>query len=173
MKRTYQPSNIKRARTHGFRARMQTKGGVKVIKRRRAKGRKRLTVWCHDALRNVFSWHMKSFSFSQKNRLLNRADFVNLNRTGKRLHTEHFTIILKRNRWGITRLGVAVSKKTGIAVKRNRIKRLLRECYRLHKSLFPQNYDIVIAAKKDASYLDLRKIKAELSEALSDQEFYW
>jgi len=109
---------------------------------------------------------MGNYSFLKNERLLKRSEFVNLNRSGKRSHSPHFVIIFKENGLGITRLGVTVTKRTGCAVKRNRIKRLLREYFRLHKAHFPQGYDVVIAAKKDANKLDFWDLQRELNKVI-------
>ncbi len=113
---------------------------------------------------------MGLYLFRKEQRILNRSDYVNLNRLGKRLVTKHFTLIFNQNRMGITRLGIIVGKKVGNAVKRNRIKRLIREYFRTNALHFPGGIDIVIAAKKDASHLDLWKIKEEIGIVL-DKEF--
>ena len=97
---------------------------------------------------------------------MNRKDFVNLNRLGKRRYTAHFVIIFRKNNLGITRLGITASKKTGNSVKRNRIKRLIREFYRLHKASFPKGYDIIIATKKSAKTLDYWSLREELGPAI-------
>ena len=114
---------------------------------------------------------MGSFSFPKFERLLNRNDFVNLNRLGKRQQTAHFTIIFLENDVGITRLGITVNRKMGNAVKRNKLKRRIREFYRLHKSYFPRGFDIVIAAKQGAIDLEFFKIKEELGESLLHKTF--
>ena len=105
---------------------------------------------------------MGSFSFPKNEKILNRADFVKLNRLGKRLYTQHFTLITKKNGQGVTRLGVTVSKKSGTAVKRNRIKRLIRVVFRLNKDHYPPGHDIVILAKKANGHLDFWKTKEEI-----------
>jgi ribonuclease P protein component len=114
---------------------------------------------------------MRAFSFPKGERLLNRGDFVNANREGKRYHTANFAIALRKNRPGVSRLGITASKKTGNAVTRNRIKRLIREFYRLHKPDLPKGCDIVIAAKKGGGDLNLRKVREELLDFFNRKKF--
>lgn len=112
---------------------------------------------------------MKSFSLPKEERLLNRKEFVNLNRLGKRYRTTHFTVILKENGLNISRIGITVRKKIGNAVKRNRVKRLIREIFRLNKRTVPRGYDIVVIANSGADSLDFWKIRDELGEIILDQ----
>jgi ribonuclease P protein component len=113
---------------------------------------------------------MESPLYPKNERLLNRKDFVNLNRGEKRHLTEHFTVIFKENGLGISRLGITVSKKIGKAVKRNRIKRLIREFFRLNKKIFPKGFDVVFIANKGANNLMYWRIQEELSGLIIDKK---
>jgi ribonuclease P protein component len=79
-------------------------------------------------------------------------------------------ILSLKNGLDVTRLGITVTKKTGNAVKRNRIKRLIREFYRLNKARFPQGFDVAIIAKKNAVNLDFRSVEEELGALFPDKE---
>ena len=86
--------------------------------------------------------------FPKSSRLLRRWEYLRVQRGGKKLHTPGFLVLYKKNRIGNTRLGIAVSKKYGNSVQRNRIKRLLREVFRRNSQLFPQSVDIVFVPKR-------------------------
>lgn len=108
---------------------------------------------------------MRQFGLPRMWRIRKRADFQRCYDHGTRQYSKHFLVfILAGDCPQGTRTGSAVSRKAGNAVQRNRIKRLLREFYRLHRENLPANAAIVTVAKKYAgeSALDLHAVTAEL-----------
>jgi len=101
-------------------------------------------------------------SFGKNERIRKRRDYLRIYQEGGRIGSSNFIAILGSNKSGITRLGVAVSKKVGNSVKRNKTKRLLREFFRLRKGRLPDSKDIIIVAKKDVSLLKYQDVCTEL-----------
>ncbi len=87
---------------------------------------------------------------SGRARAMRRADFARVTGSGRRVSTRYFLVFLERRYDdGPARLGITVTRKVGNAVRRNRIKRLVREWFRLRKPLLGAR-DIVVIAKREA-----------------------
>ncbi len=76
-------------------------------------------------------------------------EFEGIYSQGKRLHGKGFTLICRANTEDRSRIGISVNKKIRGAVKRNRIKRIIRESFRLQRDLYPPRTDIVFAVRPD------------------------
>ena len=94
---------------------------------------------------------MKKHSLVKGDRLLKPAEFVRVRKLGKKRFTENFTAYLLSQQIQRTRLGISVSSRVANAVKRNRIKRLIREFFRLNKDNLPSSMDVLITPKKEIS----------------------
>ncbi len=109
---------------------------------------------------------MSEFSFSRKEKIKKKTDFLTAYKKGQRIETRHFRITVFNNTRHLRRLGISIGKKAGNAVKRNYVKRQLREFFRLNKRLFPCNSDIIITAKPGAADINYNEIKSELYRIL-------
>ena len=108
-----------------------------------------------------------SYSLSGKFKLKKAEQFKNLFRNGKRIKTRNFTIYSAANYTGFPRIGISVSKKTvSRAVDRNRAKRLVREAFRLNRSLFNQN-DTIVVVTGSIHDANLHDIVTEIQSGLS------
>ena len=105
-----------------------------------------------------------TFGYPKQLRIRKKATYQAVYAHGLRYFTAHFIVYLKPITGDATRhTGLAVSRKIGSAVIRNRFKRLLRECFRLHFTELPLA-DIVVVVKKGAKHtLTLADIWAELT----------
>lgn len=89
-------------------------------------------------------------SLLKKSLLTKSSEFENVFKKGKRLEGSYYVVYKCANALGYPRLGTVVSKKRcGGAVKRNRIKRVIREVFRLNKKLF-DSYDVIVLAKENS-----------------------
>jgi ribonuclease P protein component len=108
------------------------------------------------------------YAFTKSERLRRRSEFSALFQSGKRVHSPYLTVILSANTSGMRRLGLVVGKKVGkAAVRRNRMKRLLREFFRLNKHRLPASQDILIVARKDFSSMKCQDLCRELEKVLA------
>jgi ribonuclease P protein component len=101
-------------------------------------------------------------AFSMQQRLRRKADFDAVHARGVRVADEYFAVIARANALGHARLGLAVSVKTaGGGVSRNRIRRLVREAFRLHQHVLPAA-DIVVSARQRARGATRRELRASV-----------
>lgn len=85
-------------------------------------------------------------------------EFRRIYRKGKSAVSPQLVIYCQRNRRGHSRLGVSVSKKLGCAVVRNRVRRRIREIYRLNKAKMLPGYDLIVVARVRAVETDYQKL---------------
>jgi len=93
--------------------------------------------------------NVKSKGFPKSARVVRRSEYRAIQRSSLRVVTDHYIIYGRKRRRKSQRIGITVSKKVGNAVVRNRVKRLVRECFRLNKEHLPPELDLVLVARKE------------------------
>ncbi|MAX24229.1 MAG: ribonuclease P protein component [Phycisphaeraceae bacterium] len=115
---------------------------------------------------------MKRFAFTHAQRLHGKLAFAAVFDAGKRYYAGPLVVIGIPNEVGFCRLGLSVSRKVGNAVMRHRIKRLLRESFRLSQMEHPGGYDIVIVVRKH-DLLNQAEYQTLLLKAMSKLDGKW
>jgi ribonuclease P protein component len=109
---------------------------------------------------------MAQQTFSRAERIRKRADFQRILKEGVRCQGPHFRVSIRANALTHSRLGVTVGKRVGPAVERNRVKRRIREFFRLNKESLPGPSDLVVTAREGSAGLSFWQISEELKGLL-------
>lgn len=101
-------------------------------------------------------------SYKKEDRILKRAEFLRLKKTGIAIKGRFFVAIVALNDKKNSRLGITITRKAGKSSQRNRIKRISREFFRLNRGQFEKNWDINLIAKIGIAEATNSKILDEL-----------
>jgi len=110
---------------------------------------------------------MTGRSYGRGDTIEGKGDFWRDRGKRKRFDTEHFLLILRKNDRDARRLGLAVGRKAGGAVSRNRIKRLVREFFRLNRERMPDSSDLIVVAKENIEVKGYQEVFEELKVILN------
>jgi ribonuclease P protein component len=102
------------------------------------------------------------FRFPREARLLRRSEFDAVYRDARRRSGRHFTVFFRPNGLGRTRLGISVKRALGGSVVRNRIRRRVREAFRLHRRDIPAGWDIVVHPRASVATAEFAALETEL-----------
>ncbi|MEW6532092.1 MAG: ribonuclease P protein component [Thermodesulfobacteriota bacterium] len=102
------------------------------------------------------------FGFTGDDRIRRPSDYRRVSKEGARHRTPHFHVRILRNELKRTRLGIVAGRKVGNACARNRIKRRLREYFRLNRGKMPSETDIVFVLLDGAAQLSTSQLATEL-----------
>ncbi len=94
--------------------------------------------------------------------LRKNSDFQAVYKSGKSYANKYLVIYTSKNGTDRNRLGISVSKKVGNSVVRHRIKRLVKESYRLHEQMFNSGLDIAVIARQGSDACDYASIESAL-----------
>ena len=107
-----------------------------------------------------------SFGFTKRERIRSPQDFRKVMRTGRKLSSRNFVLFIKKNNNLFNRLGIVVKKEIGPATFRNRMKRYIREFFRLQKHRIKGSFDIILMVRKGCSINRYREVEEELRRLL-------
>lgn len=107
---------------------------------------------------------VQRYTFSRSERLRKSSDFDRVYSSGKRSTSSTLTVIFDVSPAGATRVGLSVGRRIGKAVVRNRVKRLLREAFRLNKNRVKKGHDIILVARKGVEELNFREVEAQVMD---------
>ncbi len=105
------------------------------------------------------------FNLQDKDRLRKRGEFLDAYAKGKKIQGVHLVFYMVPNDLSHYRLGVTVSRKIGIAVVRNRLKRRLREIFRINREAISPHCNVVVNAKRSAAQTPYRELQEDFLQA--------